>query len=186
MGRNKETQEEEDLSSFPKAGVDGADDNSRREERESAPMRQGKKSQAVTPHLCLRIRGGRQKDIEQSQGSMKSTGCLWKPPGPMNDRTTTWSDSSQQAGSLVMKDLSLNQGHLEPQSWQSPPLSSVKTKVGRVERQREEGERLVNPGRLGEDAGGRREMVARPAEGLRPLCGRLAGSLLTDWMSLSQ
>lgn len=57
-----------------------------------------------------------------------------------------------------MKDLSLNQGHLEAQSWQSPPLSSVdKTKVGRVERQREEGERLVNPGQLGEDAGGRRQ-----------------------------
>lgn len=66
-----------------------------------------------------------------------------------------------------MKDLSLNHGHLEAQSWQSPPLSRVdKTKVGRVERQREEGERHVNPGRLGEDAGGRRETVARLAEGL--------------------
>lgn len=78
-----------------------------------------------------------------------------------------------------MKDLSLNQGHQEAQSWQSPPLSSVdKTKVGRVERQSEEGEPLVNPGRLGEDAGGRREMVAKLVEGLRPL--RVAG-----WQGLS-
>lgn len=141
-------------------------------------MREEKKSQAVTPHLCLRIRGGRQKDIEQPQGSVKSPGCLWKPPGPRNDGSTTRSDSSQQAGSLVIKDLSLNQGHLEPQSWQSPPLSSVKTNVGRVERQRKEGERLVNPGWLGEDTGGRREMVARQAEGLRPLC-------VSGWQGLS-
>lgn len=71
-----------------------------------------------------------------------------------------------------MKDLFLTQGHLEAQPWQTPPLPSVETKVGRVERQRGEGGETCESWTAGGGKGeGRGEMVARLAEGLSPLRG---------------
>lgn len=58
------TKEGEDLSTFPKAGIDAADDNSRKEERRPVPVREEKKIQAVPSHACLRRRGVRQKDYK--------------------------------------------------------------------------------------------------------------------------
>lgn len=87
-----------------------------------------------------------------------------------------------------MKDLFLTQGHLEAQPWQTPPLPSVETKVGRVERQRGEGgetcESWTAGGGKGGGKGGDGSKTGRRAQSTS--WGWQAGSLLTDWMSLSQ
>lgn len=91
-------------------------------------------------------------------------------------------EATAEAGRLLGSDRYVSESGLLPpleaQPWQTPPLQSVETKVGRVEKA--EGER-----QFWEGAGEGRKMLARQAKGPSPL-QVVAGSLLTDWMSLFQ